>query len=802
MWSKLRTFLRHPRVVRVLAVARTALLVASLLLGSYWLAARVEHFYPIKSWLVWRYLAYWGGAAFFALSCQLGGLPIVSRLGRDFRWSERVLLAQAVGTVLFFLGMFVLGMLGLFHRAVFFAWPLALIGWGSRAGFRQFRRLRRLRRVAHRMPRVALSVPHLAAIGLGLVSLVVLYSQIIHPEQVSYDARWYHLSVAEQYAATGRILRYTDWSYVNAYPQLTSVLYTWAFLSPAPELFDKVELCAHMVFLLFCGILAGVGLLTRRLVRPASLTAWSSVFLFPGLFLYDSGLHLGADHTAAFFAAPLALTALVAFKSWRTPNWLLLATMIAGCTLTKYSVAALFAVPALALVLRALWGIWKSRRQRPLDWLVPPAWGLLAVLLLTAPHWAKNWVFYGNPLYPYAAGIFKHQPWGDYNRRIFELFSATHEWAPHGSLKHRLDETIHAVPFFAFEVHDWPAFHRDVPVFGFLFSLSGLALPFVRGRTRRLWVGFLACYVGLFLWYWGMHQDRYLQVLLPWMAAATAATLALAWRSSAWAKLPVALLILLQLAWGADVPFLPGHAMLGRPPTALAIELASSGYRGQVEGRLDVFEPYQKIGKSLDPRSARVLLHEHHMSLGLRVMTLQDFAHTTGRFDYGAQPSFGAVERMLRSAGVTHVVWVPRQSLGWSGYAGDFVFFDFLRGHLGTAQSFGSFNLAPLQGGADLDLRSAQVAYLGCQGGYRQGVYSLSSMNFPDIISANPKKFPKPEQPLADPSGLEAQLHTVRYVVFDPGCGGKAPRALRNFTLLANRSTVQLWARSDDAMHD
>jgi hypothetical protein len=157
---------------------------------------------------------------------------------------------------------------------------------------------------------------------------------------------------------------------------------------------------------------------------------------------------------------------------------------------------------------------------------------------------------------------------------------------------------------------------------------------------------------------------------------------------------------------------------------------------------------------------------------------------------------------MLRAEGITHVVWVPRASQGWPGYANDFVFFDFLRSHTGAVQTFGNLNLAPLQSGPDLDLRSAKVAYFGCQGAYSKGVYSLSSMNFPDMLSYNARRFPKPELPISDPVALEGELHSVRYVVFDPICGSAAPRALRRFQLLANRSTVQLWARSDNAMHD
>jgi hypothetical protein len=802
MLANVRAFMQRISGSPSARVLRIVLLVLSLLLGSYWLVTCVDRFYSIKQWLIWRYCSYWLGAAFYTLACQMGGMPIVYRLGRDFRHAERLLLAQAAGMVLFFLGMFGLGMLRLYYWPVFILWPLMLMAYGARTSLRVAKRLWRVRRVMYRRPRPPRSLLQVVALGLGLVSLLIVYSQIIHPLNTSYDARWYHLSLAEQYTAQGRIMRFPNASFVNAYPQLASILYSWAFLAPRAVLFDKLGLCAHMVFVMFGWILASVAVLTRRLVKNPSPVVWATVFLFPGLFLYDSGLHLGSDHAAAVFAVPIALTSYVAFKSWRTRNWLLLALMVSGAALTKYSAVTLFAVPALALLSRGAVGLVRDRFHRASSWLGPPALSALVALVLTAPHWAKNWAYYGNPVLPYAASFFK-QPWSDYNRRFYVTWQSLEEWVPKGSFRQRLDETIHAVPFFAFEPHDWPSFHRDVPVFGFLFSLSGLALPFVRGRTQRIWVLMLATYCGVFLWYWGMHQDRYLQVLLPWMAAATAAILALAWRTSVWAKLPVLGLVVLQIAWGSDVPFIPTHGMLGKPPTTAAIELASTGYRQQVRGRLNVFEPWQTMSKALDPRTSSVLLHDQQVALGIGAMVVQDFPHMQGLIDFGSQRSLGGAYRMLKDAGITHLVWRPKQTTGWYGYSGDLIFFDLLRSHTGEPQAFGGNHLAKLVPGPDLDVRDAKVAFFVCPCPFGSGLYSLQSLNFPDVVVSDAKKFPKPEVPFQAPDEPEALIARARYVVFEPSCNATTPSMLkRSFSHLATRDAVQLWARNEPKLSD
>jgi hypothetical protein len=197
-----------------------------------------------------------------------------------------------------------------------------------------------------------------------------------------------------------------------------------------------------------------------------------------------------------------------------------------------------------------------------------------------------------------------------------------------------------------------------------------------------------------------------------------------------------------------------------------------------------------------------VLVHEQQLVLGIGTMVLQDNPHMQSQIDYGAQESLGGLYRMLKRMGVTHAYWEPGRSSGWFGFAGDFVFFDFVRERATRVHNFGGSYLAPITDGPDLDLREAKVAYLGCPGGYHQALYSLASMNFPDVMKITEQGvpivegFPRPELELSDDVDRDDLIREARYVAYDPGCNPAKPEALEDFTQVGNRSSIQLWVRT------
>ena len=152
--------------------------------------------------------------------------------------------------------------------------------------------------------------------------------------------------------------------------------------------------------------LVGVGALYRRVLGERSPLAWTALFVFPGIFCYDSGLVLGADHVAALFAAPVALLAL-RFSEAPNRRWaLLLGAAVAAALDTKYTAVLLLPLP-LALVAKAALGQPDRRRT-----FVSSGLTLLgSIVVLTAPHWLKNAVYYGDPLFPLLRRFFPAHPW-------------------------------------------------------------------------------------------------------------------------------------------------------------------------------------------------------------------------------------------------------------------------------------------------------------------------------------------------------------------------------------------------------
>src|SRR6185295_2774536 len=149
-----------------------------------------------------------------------------------------------------------------------------------------------------------------AVIVFGVLCLGLLYLQAMTPDALDYDPRWYHLTVAQDYAREGKIVPFPA-DYPKCYPHLASLVYTWGFLVPGLNDPLRWMLALHNEFCLFLWTLVGVAAGVAWLVEKARVRgAWVAFFLFPGIFLYDSHIGGGADHVVAFFAVPLFLAAL------------------------------------------------------------------------------------------------------------------------------------------------------------------------------------------------------------------------------------------------------------------------------------------------------------------------------------------------------------------------------------------------------------------------------------------------------------------------------------------------------------
>lgn len=749
------------------AVRRFQALLLALVLGLvFWaFARRLNGHLPFDQWLAFHYLAYWLLAAFGILGSGSFGVWLVRAVGgRSFTFSERLVLGSAVGVAVFGIGWAGLGFLGLIGRTTFWAWPLFLslsVLPGGRARLRRTRSyFRRVARLQH-----GLSSAEGLFFLLGVSGLVLAYLPNLTPQNVAFDARWYHLPLAERYAVDGAITRHPEGWFLAGYPHLASILYSWCFSAPFETTFDRVELCLHFEFALFLLTLASMGVLARRVApRGVKLPRFGAamLFLFPEFFLYDSSLNGAADHVAAFWAVPLLLGVGRVYRRFDRGALAVLAIVVSAVLLTKYTVWGLLVGPALLLFVRLVWLLFsKLRKREPVGALLANVFGtLLAIFILTTPWWLKNAVFYGNPVFPLLGEQFPTRPWISNAAVRFETMTGA-QWKPTRDWQ-GVWETLQQPVMFSFVPRDWPTFHRDWPMFGSLFTLLTPVLLFKRSRAL---VGLVVtANLGVMFWFWTYHQDRYLQAYLPWMAVAVWVLATAAASLGVLPRLATVLLVGLQWIWGADAPFFGSHAMVGQPLKATVDHLAG-GFNGRrLEERLVAYGDMEAVRRAL-PEGSRVLRHENQVHTGLGHASVTDWFQSG--IAWTNAPSPAGVQKTLRELGVTHVLWQPATARGFDSVGSDVVFFDYVTRFLKKPRRIGGLSLAPLAEGP-LPEAELTVLYVGCDRSYGPGVYGAGQLRHLPYSPAEPA--PKPRARAGSKQRLENALETVDAVVWGERC--------------------------------
>lgn len=745
--------------------------------------------YPIDQWLFWHYAGYWLATGAWAVAAWGTGSLLLDRVFRTrFPFLEHLVIAFTLGVLGFEWLMFLLGVVQRYHRGVFFVAPLVLIGISVGA-------LRKLRRRALRLfrrPPPERSLLRLGIIAFGLLGLLMVYVLLLTPENVQFDSRWKHMALAEDYVAHGGIRRATEGWVFSARPHITSYLYAWAFLAPTDLLFDKMELGAHLEFFAFVvTTVIGIPALVRRLLPRADPSmVWAARFLFPGLFVYDSSVSAGADHFGALYAVPIALVLLRVWRDLDLRQIALLATLLGGVSLVKET-AALMLVPFPVLVVgtRCLMaGVRRLRgHEEASDPRAPfraPLLGILVGLLVSAPLWAKNLIFYGDPLYPNLHALFHPTPWSEAAAYKFKwAYSERQMWSPDRDW-HGLQQTLRALLNFSFVPHDWPTFHRDVPVFGSLFTLLLAPLLLLKG-VGRIWFLVAWVHLGIFFWFSVHHQDRYLQALVPLMAVTVAAVLVLGWRRFGRpARGPLALLVALQVVWGGDAFFLQTHAMADSPLKRV-VNLMSAGFERDYEGRFSIQRRYQQIGDGL-PKGSRVLFHEHHPHLGVGTESVLDSYQWQYAIDYGQAGSPEGIRRLLRGLGVTHVFYFSRKSNGAASLASDILFDQFVTELAKGRRKVSGGYVVTLPDRPMDDGPPGRVLVVSCKRAPTSGLYPVAAL---DVPAFGPKRghYPPPERVSSQADEPFRLLDEAEYVVREPHCKRWPSGRKRDFVLAFKR---------------
>jgi hypothetical protein len=504
------------------------------------------------------------------------------------------------------------------------------------------------------------------------------------------------------------------------------------------------------------------------------------MFLFPGMLTYDSALSLMADHIMAFWGPPLALVLLRVRRSFTVRDAVVAALVTSAAALTKYQSSYMVSGSILVFTVWTLW------RRQPKPFLAFAATGIVA----TSIHWLKNLVFYGDPLYPFLHKWFPSHPMLEGKEHTFSTEHLAVQFGLYGPPLYKIEETLKALFTFSFISHDWPMFHGDRPVFGSLFTLLLPVLLFVRAKPA-LWLTVAGTHLGIGVWYWTSHEDRYIQNLLPWMSASTAALMVLAWRNGAFpVRAGLATLVGFQIVWGADLYFLRNHAMVGDSIVKVAIDHIAAGHEKRYEdrfrlpGAMDVVEPAL-------PKDAKPVVHNNQLTLGIGRPIVDDWDLWQVGIDYLRYPTPQVTLDTWRSMGATHVVWRPQQPGGtYTDVAREAVFAHALGVFAGHVESIAGYQVAPLRRSAKGARSPTRVAWLGCGADPPTGVYAPTN-----IDTRKADRLISMEQ-LA--SNAREQLADVPVVVNRPNCpdtGAAAGELGASFRHILSVGDVSIWAR-------
>jgi hypothetical protein len=166
------------------------------------------------------------------------------------------------------------------------------------------------------------------------------------------------------------------------------------------------------------------------------------------------------------------------------------------------------------------------------------------------------------------------------------------------------------------------------------------------------------------------------------------------------------------------------------------------------------------------------LLHEADVHLGLGAPAVLDTIPFMFGIDYGRQSSARGVHELLRSMGVTHLVWQPT-SQGFDSFAGDLAFFSYASRFTEQRIQLESYLVATLPASPPSARPFGSTVVISClEGAYESGVYQFADLATPEFPAEAPHRRLQPRRAWASLS-LDDRTHALQaaeFVVAQAGC--------------------------------
>jgi hypothetical protein len=270
----------------------------------------------------------------------------------------------------------------------------------------------------------------------------------------------------------------------------------------------------------------------------------------------------------------------------------------------------------------------------------------------------------------------------------------------------------------------------------------------------------------------------------------TAALLIKFWRLGWLARLGLIPLVGLQIAWGADAPFYSGHDRIQS-----AMDLMRSGFEGRAKSRFDGYRSgYVAVGKAVPP-NAKIILHTHHLCLGIDRDVLQDWAGFQGLITAAYSHTPRELYDYYRRLGITHLLEQPPARPASTKQ--EEVLYDLLVERYGVPTGhLGGFRLTALPSKPPPVEAPYQVLCLGLSG-YADGLYPIERLSTNEHLPSQVQRYNSPQRPAtsAELDELLAQASAVLLRGSGELVSEARPRLTADFDLVRNQLDVGVYAR-------
>jgi hypothetical protein len=313
-----------------------------------------------------------------------------------------------------------------------------------------------------------------------------------------YDGLMYHLHGPKLFLQAGRILLLPD-TWAN-YPFTLEMLYTLGMAFGSDTFARLIHLIYGVLLVLatFC--------LGRRYLGGDE--GWIAVVILLGVPILPFWASLAYTDMAGLYEF-LAMYALVLWKENQQRRWLVLAGLMMGWALgSRY-----LAVGGLGVL--GLWVIWQCRYQGLRNIFINGIIFGLTAVLLGSPWYIKNWLWSGNPVYPF---FFGGLGWTTERLDFFNIYQLN----SFGTGRSFLDYIL--LPWNLFAQHEkFSTLTATIEIPNILFLLVLLYLWMRRGGGLDGLAGLtMLRFIG---WALGPQQFRFLLPMLPAFSLLTTSVL-------------------------------------------------------------------------------------------------------------------------------------------------------------------------------------------------------------------------------------------------------------------------------------